>query len=130
MKKALSLIEVLVSIILISVVITALLSIKDNNLSFIEKMYSKDKYNAYISLLALDYETIENRSKNVFISDVIDFNDDELKLELSSVKVTVKDKIIDTKDFEEAAFSYKIYKSSFVIENKTSKNFFTIRIVK
>lgn len=129
MKKALSIIEVLISILLISVVIASLLSLKSNNLSLLEKSYEKERYNSYISVLAYDYENINNRNKNIFVSDKINIKDDDLKRELNSIKVNVKDEIKGTKVFDEMILSYQVIKSKYTIEDKTTKVFFTIRLV-
>ena len=128
MKKALSLIEVLISVILISVVIGALLTIKSNNLTLLEKSKTNDRYNTYISILAYDYDSINNRNNNVFVSDKIEIKDDELKKEINSVKINIKDEIVDTKSIEDTAFWYKVYKSKFSIEDKVTKEFLTFRI--
>ena len=128
MKKALSLVEVLVSIVLITLIITALLSIKDTNLSFIEKSAQKEKYRSYISLLAYDIESIKNRNKNIFLSDIIGLNDDDFKQEISSIKINVKDEIQETKELENSTFSYQINKSTYKIDEKASNSFFTIKI--
>ncbi len=52
-KKAISLIEVMVSIALISTVIVTILKIKDNNLFYIDKFKKASLSNGYISLVSL-----------------------------------------------------------------------------
>jgi len=130
MIKALSLMEVLVSIILITVVIAALLSIKQNNLSIMEKSNEKEAYRSYISVLAYDIESINNRNKNIFLSDVLDMNDTDFKEEINSIKINVKDEIIESKDVKNSSFSYSLIKSTYKIEEKITNSFFTLKIEK
>jgi len=122
--------EVLVSIILITVVIAALLSIKQNNLSIMEKSNEKEAYRSYISVLAYDIESINNRNKNIFLSDVLDMNDTDFKEEINSIKINVKDEIIESKDVKNSSFSYSLIKSTYKIEEKITNSFFTLKIEK
>ena len=121
--------EVIISVILISVVITALLTIKDNNLTLLQRADLKDKHTSYIALLAYDWLSINNRNNNIFISDKIDLNDDDFKTEISSIKINVKDEVIETKNLNDGVLSYKIYKSTYKIEEENKKENFSLKVL-
>jgi prepilin-type N-terminal cleavage/methylation domain-containing protein len=87
MKKALTLIEVLVAIMLISVVITAMLNIKSNNLYMLDKFKESTLYNSYISL-AVDTNNLKDQ--NIYLDNIIKIDDDQIRKELKSIKVVVK----------------------------------------
>lgn len=87
-KSALSLIEILVSIAIISIVITAILQIQQNNLHFLEKFNRSALNNSYISYAQKEGK---NRNKDIYLSDVVDFKDDDIRKELKEIKVHIKD---------------------------------------
>ncbi len=125
MKQGISLIEVLISVMLISLVIVSLLQIKENNLHFLEKSKDRIKYNSYISMIALD-NTIELRNKNIYLGDNIDFKDDKIRKELKNIKIEVKDKEDDLIEFNVDDYSLiiNIKQTSFNIEDKIKKHFY------
>ncbi|WP_428025609.1 hypothetical protein [Arcobacter sp.] len=130
MKKALSLIEVLISIIIITVVIGALIKIKQNNLFIIEKSDVSKLNQAYISLYALNYQISDNRNKNLAIDEQLLLRDDELKKQTKSTNINIKDKMLDTKEVENTPFSFKPIESLYSIKNSIKKKFYTIKIDK
>ena len=85
MKKALSLVEVLISIILISVVIAAMLQIKSNNIFMLEKFKNSAKYNSYI---AMSVDTINRKEKKIYLDSLFKI-DDRLRQELKKYKIAI-----------------------------------------
>ncbi len=89
MKKAISLVEVLVSIMLITTVIVAILQMKDNNFFLLEKFKKTSLYNSYISLAV----TIGiNRNEKVYLDDIVNFDDNDIRKDFKEVRILVKDK--------------------------------------
>ena len=88
MKKALSLIEVLISIALLSTVIITILQLKDNNIYFLAKFKKDALYNNYIALIASSYK--KDINKNVYLSDTVDFKDNDIRKELKQIKINIK----------------------------------------
>lgn len=106
-KKALSLVEVLISVMLISVVIVAMLQMKENNLYFLEKTKDSIQSNAYISMLALD-ESIKFRNENVYLDKKFDFKDDDIRKELKNVKIKLEDEELKPLEFTSNDYLLKI----------------------
>ncbi len=125
MKKAISLIEVLISVMLISIVIVSLLQIKENNLFFLQKTKDTTKYNSYISAISLDNKN-NIRNKNIFLGDEVKFKDDEIRRELKSIKIKVKDENLDPLELgnEEYQLKVNIKKTHLSIDDKIKKIFY------
>jgi hypothetical protein len=131
MKKALSLVEVLISVMLLSIIITTILQIKQNNLLFLEKFKQTSINNSYISLLVTS--KTNNRNRNIYLSDKIDFNDDDIRQELKSVKINIKDEELDDiilpqNDYIKTA---KVVKSTYTIvsdDNLPKNIYFTFKL--
>jgi prepilin-type N-terminal cleavage/methylation domain-containing protein len=89
LKKAFSLIEVLVAVSLITTVIVAILQMQQNNIFFLEKFKNSSLNNAYISLVASTSKT--KRNKDIILSDMVDLNDDDIRKEFKEIKIKIKD---------------------------------------
>lgn len=124
-KDGISLIEVLISIMLISVVIASIFQIQKNNLNFLEKSKSTIKNSEYISLVALNKED-KLINKDLYLNNEIKFNDDDLRKELKSIKINVKDKELDTLKFDDDKYSVSIktIETTYKIDNTTQKQFY------
>lgn len=92
MKKAFSLMEVIISIVILSVVMVALLKIKSENISIVSKSEQKIKLNEYI-LLAINFEDIENKNEDISL-EKYKYENDDLRKELKDIKVSIKDEKI------------------------------------
>lgn len=128
MKKALSLMEVMISIVLLAVVITSVLQIQQNNLYYIEKFKQSSLYNSYISFVAIVSD--QKRNKTVYLDDEVPFKDDEIRRELKQVKIKIKDE--EQKDITLPKNDYiqtaKIMKSTYSIDGKVTKSFYTFKL--
>ncbi len=124
-KKAISLVEVLVSVMLISVVIVSLLQIKENNLYFLDKSKETIKNTSYISLIALEDDT-KLRNRNVYLSQKIKFDDDEIRRKIKRIKVKVKDKMLQPIEFSDDEYTVQINikRTSLTIDDNIEKQFF------
>jgi hypothetical protein len=81
--------EVLIAIVLITTVIAAILQTKNNSLFFLDKFQTSSFYHSCISL-STDYNA-SNRNKNIYVSDSINFGDDDIRKKLKEIKIHVKD---------------------------------------
>ncbi|RLA82807.1 MAG: hypothetical protein DRG78_06165 [Epsilonproteobacteria bacterium] len=129
-KKAISLIEVMVSIALISTVIVTILKIKDNNLFYIDKFKKISLNNGYISLVSLPSNE-KIRGKTIRVSDKINLNDDDIRKELKNIKIMLQDKKIKNIELPKNAYikDAKVIKSTYSIETEVSKVFYTFKFV-
>lgn len=98
MKKSFFLIEVLISIVLISGVIFSLFQIKSNNLHFLEKYASTQESNAVMLLVALNNKETSTKNENIYLNDVVDFKDDEIRKQLKDFKVSIKEELLNNEE--------------------------------
>jgi len=126
MKKSLSLVEVLISVMLISVVVVALLQIKENNLHLLGKTKDMLKYNSYISLVALENDDKKLRNKSFYLDKKIKFKDDDIRRELKLIKVKIKDKKLKPTRFEtdEQVLTINIRQTNISIKDDAMKKFY------
>ena len=127
MRKALSLVEVLFAIILITIVIGTMLEIKSNNIFFLEKFKNTSLYNSYISL-AIQEDNKED--KNIYLDEVASFNDDEIRKKLKQIKIEIKleddeEMNLPDNDYVKTA---KIIKTTYTVENQASKVFYRFEL--
>ena len=131
-KVAFTLVEVLVSITLISIVIATIFQIKENNIFYLEKFKKSSKLNELISIAIIDEEKQEQgRNKNIYLTKLINFNDDEIRKELKNIKVKVKDEEEDSQELGTNNFdlTLNITKSTYSIENKASSIIYKFKLV-
>lgn len=90
MKKAFSLVEVLVAVALISVVIATTLQLQQNNLHILDTNDKRVELNSYFSLVS------NTRDKDSFrVDDVIKFKDDDIRKEFKDIKVKLEKDDLD-----------------------------------
>jgi hypothetical protein len=125
-KQAISLVEVLVAVMLISVVVVSLLQIKENNLHFLEKSKDTIKYNAYISMVTLD----NNKDGNIYLDSKIDFKDDDIRKELKKIKIVAKNEELSPTIFniDDYSLQININKVTLSIDDKIKKQFFNFTL--
>jgi len=128
-KTAISLIEVMVSIALISTVIVTILKIKDNNLFYIEKFKTMSLNNGYISLVTIPFDKSQ-MDKTIRVGDNINLNDDDIRKELKGIKIILKERFI--KDVELPSNNYiksaKIISSTYSTDINMQKIFYTFKL--
>ena len=128
-KQAISLVEVLVSVMLISVVIVSLLQIKENNLMLLEKLRITSKLNSYISIVALD-DSIKDG--NIYLSQELDFKDDDIRKSLKDIKVEATNEKLKPLIFDSDEYNIQINikQTSLSIDNTLKKQFYKFTITK
>jgi len=103
-QKSFSLIEVLISVMLLSVVITSLLQIRDNSLFFLDKFERSNLLDSYIAIASL-----HNKETNIYLDDIINIKDDELKKELKKIKIKIDINLEDTILLEDDEFPLEFH---------------------
>jgi len=126
-KKGLSLVEVLVAIVLLSVVIGAMLQIKSNNMFLLKRFNKNSESNSYISMTA---DINEFKDQTIRLENVVKNTDDTLRREFKQHKVEVRvsqDKIIKMppNDYIQTA---SIKKAKYTLDNKNSKLFYKFEL--
>ena len=123
--------EVLISVSLLSVIITTMFQIKENNLFFLSKFSKSSKNNEYMSLSTIAPINITKlRNDNIYLDKIVDFNDDDIRKELKNIKVNIKDENINDIDFstEDFIIKIKIFESIYKIEDKIQKDIYTFKL--
>jgi type II secretory pathway pseudopilin PulG len=129
-KKSFSLIEVLISVSILSVVIVSVLQIKEKNFTFLEKYEIAKKYNEYISLSTIHYITKKDINTNIYLDEIVKFKDDDIRKELKEIKIYIKSELMDTRDLstENMQLELEITKINFKIQEKSNKDFYTFKL--
>jgi prepilin-type N-terminal cleavage/methylation domain-containing protein len=130
-KKAFSLIEVLVAVMLLTVVIGVVLKVQQNNLFFVEQFKESSKNDEYLSIATLDQNKSKDlRNTHIYLDKVVDFKDDDVRKILKELKVTIKDKELD--EVTLSAGDYQIimkqYESEYKIDGKVNKKFYSFEL--
>ncbi len=128
MRKALSLVEVMVSIVLLTIIIATVLQIQQNNIFFLDKFKTSSLYNSYISLIVESSKDLRNES--FYLDKKIDLKDDDIRKEFKNIKISVKD--IEGEDVELPDNDYiktaKVIKIIYTIDDKIKKTFYTFKL--
>lgn len=121
-KKAFSFMEVIISTIILSVVMIALLKIKSENISIVSKSEQKTKLNDYI-LMAVNFsDKLRNKNEDISL-EKYKYEKEELKKELKDIKVSIKDEKIDKKTIIDGSNNINIttFSRTFSLENSDIK---------
>ncbi len=114
---AISLVEVLLSILLLTLVIGTVFKIKDNNLVFLEKFSQSQQFSTYVALAISSY-TNKIKNENIYLDEVVDFKDDDIRRKLKLIKVIRRDSE-QTKNLGlDANWEYTIKTSTYSIDSK------------
>lgn len=128
-KNAISLIEVIIAITLLSFVIVVLLNLKEQNIFLLNKVKNSFVNNTFISPLVYSSNLNELRNKNIYLSDVIIFKNDDNNRLIKKIKINVNDKLYleEKLDLSIKQIEFKQIKSTYKIQNNT-KIFYTFKI--
>ena len=85
MKQAISLIEVLISILLLTFVVSLSIWIQTNSITTISKSNHIIKNSSYISMIV----TPNQKTQKIFLSNKVNFNYDKARQELKNIKIKI-----------------------------------------
>lgn len=127
MKKAFSLVEVIISVAILSFVMITLLQMKSNNIFLLEKSNEKTQLVDYV-LLAGDIEDSSKKTnKSVYLDKLTQFKNDDIRRELKEIKIEIKDKELDKLEIKEDGLNIKIktYAREYKIEEDIKKSIYS-----
>lgn len=129
MKKAFSLVEVIIAITMLSVVMITLLQIKSDNIFMISKSDEKAKLNDY-ALLAIELRTADNKNENLFLDKVYSFENDDLRKELKDIKIKIEDKKEESTAIDNELMKINIttYSTTYSIKEDFKKKIYSFKI--
>ena len=95
MKKSFTLIEVLISVSLVVIVLGAFYKISSNSFNFLEK---SKKNRLDFEIIALSFN--DKKDKKIFLDELIDLSDDEIRRDLKEVRIIQKVRDTDEIDLK------------------------------
>jgi prepilin-type N-terminal cleavage/methylation domain-containing protein len=123
MKKAFSLMEVIISIVILSVAMIALLQIKSENIFLVSKSNENTKVNDYI-LLSIDFrDEILNKNEDIFLDKKYTYLNDNVRKELKDIKISIKDDKIESNSIQSNLnnINTTIFSRTYSLENSNIK---------
>lgn len=129
-KKAFSLVEVLIAVTILSIAMIALLQTNQNNLFLLEKSKESSKKDGYVSLGFFAIDANKTSDRDFYLDDVVDFKDDESRVELKEVKVSLKNRQLEEETIEADSFFIKLQTTqiNLKIENQKEQNFYQFKL--
>lgn len=98
MKKAFSLMEIIISIVILSFVMISLIQIKMNNIFLVSKVNKNSSLEEY-ALLSIDFnDNILDKNESIFLSDKYNFQNDDIKISLKEIEINIKDEKKESKN--------------------------------
>jgi prepilin-type N-terminal cleavage/methylation domain-containing protein len=122
-KKAFSLMEVIIAIVMLSVVMIALLKIKSENIFLVSKSNENTKANDYI-LFAVDFnDEISNKNEDIFLDKKYTYSNDDVRRELKDIKISIKDDKVESKSIQSDLnnINTTIFSRTYSLENSNIK---------
>ncbi len=123
MKKAFSLMEVIICVVILSVVMITLLQIKSNNIFLVTKSEEKLKSIDYILMSISFNDPIFDKNEDILVNQKYNFENDEIKQELKDIKINLKDDKLEDKTIKNGNTNLNITTSfrTFSLENSDIK---------
>lgn len=121
--------EVMAATVILSVVMLALIKVKNENIYLLEKSKENTKSKDYIAL-AIDLNKAENRNQNIFLDRLVRFDNDDIRKELKPIKIKQKDEKHSSKTMknDEMDLTVTTYSTSYSLTNGVKKKIYTFRI--
>jgi Tfp pilus assembly protein PilV len=129
MKKSFSLMEVIITIVMLTVVMITLLQVKSDNIFLVSKSNEKSQQSDYIQL-AINMNNEDKKNGNIFLKDVYKFKNNDIRKEVKSIKIKVKNTQIDSKDYNAEVVNFKIITNATIysINDDIKKYIYTFKI--
>lgn len=129
MKKAFSLMEVIISIVILSFVMITLIQIRNENIFLVSKSNQKNYIEDYI-ILSIDFnDDILDKNENIFLSDKYNFENDDIRKELKDIQIDIQDKKLESKNIN-SEFNINMKTNIFYRDIKLQNSDFTKKLYK
>ena len=125
-KKAFTLIEVIISISLLSIVITTVLKIKENNFLNIEKFKNINADMELLSIASIVGNNKKDNNSHFYLDEIIKNTNDELDKKLKNTKVYVKSKTKDSINIDDKTIT--INETEYSIDKRANTKIYTFSI--
>ncbi len=123
-------IELIIAVIILTVALGSLINISKQNLFYLGKSKKSIKTNTYISLIACIDSSKSPKKQKVYLSDLVNFKNDELRKDLKEQKIQTSFKTIPSKDtkLKNLNLNMDILQKTYTLNNKHSRNFYTFEL--
>jgi len=129
MKKAFSLMEVIISIVILSFVMITLIQIRNENIFLVSKSNQKNYIEDYI-MLSIDFnDDILDKNENIFLSDKYNFENDDIRKVLKDIQIDIQDKKLESKNIN-SEFNINMKTNIFYRDIKLQNSDFTKKLYK
>ena len=121
--------EVMISVILLSVVMVSLLQLKVNNI-FQTTKSQESKENLDYILISINGDEVDKRNENIYLKDKFNFSD-EVRQKIKDKKINIKDELVDTYTIEnnDINLNIDIYATKYTLENSgNSKTIYSFKL--
>ncbi len=121
--------EVMISVILLSVVMVSLLQLKVNNI-FQTTKSQESKENLDYILISINGDEVDKRNENIYLKDKFNFSD-EVRQKIKDKKINIKDELVDTYTIEnnDVNLNIDIYATKYTLENSgNSKTIYSFKL--
>lgn len=124
MKKSMTLIEVLISLVLITIVITATFSVQSKSISFFDKMKSSSKNSSLISM------AVYKNEQTTYLSELANFKDDDIDREFKKYKLKIDEDIIkkDTQNLENVVIEITANQKVITLNSDIIKKYYSFKL--
>ncbi|HIP13015.1 MAG TPA: hypothetical protein EYG97_01030 [Arcobacter sp.] len=130
-KKSFTLVEVLVSVTLLSIVIATIFQIKENNLFYLDKFRNSSNYNELVSIATITSNNKNKlRNENIYLEKIVDFKDDDIRKELKKIKVNVKEEEYSYSKLplDDISIILTVTQSKYKIQDKISTDIYQFKL--
>ncbi len=130
MKKSFFIIEVMISILLISGIILSLFKIKNNNLNFLNKYNDNTLVNSSFSVVILNNINNYKNNEKQYLKDIINIKNTNVSNNIKDIKIQVKIKKLKDEEvkLEDTKINIISYESTYTLANKFTKKIYTIKL--
>lgn len=131
MRKAFSLMEVIIAVTLISIVLTALLESKNNNINLLGRVNSSITNDSFIACaMLLSDLNATNKDEKIYLKDQFDLKDDDLRRYIKNIVVVKKVEQLDPLEFddENLAIKVNIDETRYTLKDGISKKLHTFSL--
>lgn len=130
MKKAFSMMEVIIAISILSFVMVTLLQIKSENIFLVTKSEEASRNSEYI-LASMNLDFPNDRNENLFLDRVFSFENDDLRKEFKDKKIKIKDEELETTSIDNEYMKLNIitFSTTYSLDDtNSSKKIYSFKI--
>jgi hypothetical protein len=130
MKKAFLMLEVIISIVLLSGVMLALFKVNDNGFMIVKKVEDNRFNHNMTSIVGLNYPTFTNSNITVFLDKLVSVSDDDIRQRIKAFKIKMKQKMLkdESMDLGEISITVTVYENQLSWDDTTQKKLYSIKL--